>query len=55
MSRGEANLANAGHTLYLARRDTIQKEGLYDAVLQRGEYAPDGTFRRNKQLAETRR
>ncbi len=52
LSRGEANLANAGHTLYLARRDTIRKEGLYDAVLQRGEYAPDGTFRRNPQLAE---
>lgn len=52
LSRGEASLANAGHAFYLARRDAIRKEGLYDAILQRGEYGPDGSFRRNKQMPE---
>ena len=52
LSRGEASLANAGLANYLPRRDAIRKEGIYDAIVQRGEYAPDGTFLRNKQLAE---
>lgn len=52
LSRGEVSLANSNLTLYLSRRDAIHKEGIYDAIVQRGEYAPDGTFRRNKQLPE---
>lgn len=52
LSRGEASLANAGLSFYLLRRDAMRKEGIYDAIVQRGEYAPDGTFLRNKQLAE---
>lgn len=52
LGRGEANLANAGYTFYLSRRETILQEGTYDAILQRGEFAPDGAFRRNKQLLE---
>lgn len=52
LSRGEASLANAGLAFYLPRRDAMRKEGIYDAILQRGEYAADGTFLRNKQLAE---
>lgn len=52
VARGEANLANFSHSSYLARRESIRKEGLYDAILQRGELTPAGTFQRNKQLAE---
>lgn len=52
LSRGEASLANAGLAFYLPRRDAMRKEGIYDAIVQRGEYAADGTFLRNKQLAE---
>ena len=52
LSRGEVSLANSNLTLYLSRRDAIRKEGIYDAIVQRGEYAPDGTFRRNQQLPE---
>lgn len=52
VARGEANLANASHSTYLARRASIRKEGTYDAFLQRGELRADGTFVRNRQLAE---
>ena len=52
LGRKEASLANAGHTVYLPRRDAIRREGLYDAIVQRGEYFPDGTFHRNKQMAD---
>jgi tripartite-type tricarboxylate transporter receptor subunit TctC len=51
-TRGEANLVNAGHSLYLARRESLQREGVLAAVLQRGEMQADGTFRRNRQLPE---
>jgi tripartite-type tricarboxylate transporter receptor subunit TctC len=52
LNRGEATLTNAGLTLYLSRRDAIRKEGIYDAIVQRGEYALDGTFQRNKHVPE---
>ncbi len=52
LSRDEANIANASHSTYLARRQSILREGLYDAVLQRGELTAGGTFRRNPQLPE---
>ncbi len=52
VARGEASLANAGHSNYLARRETIRKEGLYDAFVQRGELTPKGEFRRNAQLPD---
>lgn len=52
VARGEANLANAGDTTYLSRRETIRSEGLYDAIVQRGELTPEGNWRRNSQLAE---
>jgi tripartite-type tricarboxylate transporter receptor subunit TctC len=52
LSRDEANLANASHSTYLTRRDSIRAEGLYDAFLQRGELTADGAFRRNPQLPE---
>lgn len=52
VARGEASLTNAGHSAYLARRESIRKEGLYDAVVQRGEMTPARTFQRNKQLQE---
>lgn len=52
VARDEANLANFSHSAYLARRESIAKEGLYDALIQRGELTPAGTFQRNKQLAE---
>lgn len=52
VARGEANLANFSHSSYLARRDSIRKEGLYDAIAQRGELTPAGTFQRNKQLPD---
>lgn len=52
VARDEANLANASHTTYLARRDSIRQEGTYDAILQRGELSADGTFKRNPQLLE---
>ncbi|CAN0452461.1 unnamed protein product, partial [Phaeothamnion confervicola] len=52
VARGEANLANASHSTYLSRRESIQKEGLYDAFLQRGELTATGTYQRNKQLPE---
>jgi tripartite-type tricarboxylate transporter receptor subunit TctC len=51
-TRGEATLANAGHSLYLTRRETLQREGVLEAILQRGEMQADGTFRRNRQLPE---
>lgn len=52
LSRGEANISNAGHTVYLSRRAAIRAEGIYDAIVQRGEYAPDGTFKRNNQMPD---
>jgi tripartite-type tricarboxylate transporter receptor subunit TctC len=52
LSRDEANLANASHSTYLTRRESIRAEGLYDAFLQRGELTPDGAFRRNPSLPE---
>lgn len=52
LSRDEANLANASHNTYLTRRDSIRQEGLYDAVLQRGELDSSGAFRRNAQLPD---
>ncbi len=52
LSRGEATLANTTHALYLSRRDAIRQEGIYDAIVQRGEIALDGTSRRNKLLPE---
>lgn len=50
VARGEASLANVSHTTYLARRESIVKEGLYDAFLQRGELTAAGAFKRNAQL-----
>ena len=50
VARGEASLANVSHTTYLARRESIVKEGLYDAFLQRGELTASGEFKRNAQL-----
>ena len=52
VARGEASVVNAGHSVYLSRRDGIVKEGVYDAILQRGELKPDGTFVRNHELTE---
>ncbi len=52
VARGEANLANASHSTYLARKEGIQKEGLYDAVIQRGELTAAGSFKRNAQLPD---
>lgn len=52
LARGEVNLDNGGLTAYLAHRDTIQREGLYDAIVQRGEFNADGTFRRNRLIPE---
>ncbi len=51
VARGEASLANVSHTTYLARREGIVKEGLYDAFLQRGELTAGGDFKRNAQLS----
>ena len=50
VERGEANLANASHSTYLSRRDSIQQGGLYDAFLQRGELTAAGGYLRNRQL-----
>lgn len=52
VARGEANIANAGDTTYLSRRESIRAEGIYDAIVQRGELTAAGTFRRNHQLAD---
>jgi len=52
LARGEVNLDNGGLTAYLARRDAIRQEGLDDAIVQRGEFDPDGTFRRNRLIPE---
>jgi tripartite-type tricarboxylate transporter receptor subunit TctC len=52
VARGETNLANATHSAYLSRRDTIKQEGIYDAFLQRGELTAGGSFKRNVQLPE---
>lgn len=52
LARNEASIANASHNTYLARRQSIVKEGLYDAVAQRGELTAAGAFKRNAQLAE---
>jgi tripartite-type tricarboxylate transporter receptor subunit TctC len=51
-TRGEANVVNAGHSLYLARRQSLEREGVLEAILQRGEMQADGTFRRNRQLPD---
>jgi tripartite-type tricarboxylate transporter receptor subunit TctC len=51
VARGEANLANASHNTYLSRRESILKEGAYDAFLQRGELTAGGVFKRNAQLS----
>ena len=52
IARDEANLANASHNTYLSRRESILKEGAYDAFLQRGELKASGAFRRNAQLPD---
>ena len=52
LARGEVSLDNGGLIAYLARREAIRQEGLYDAILQRGELNPDGTFRRNRLIPE---
>lgn len=52
LRRNEVNLSNMGLAGYLATRDIIFKEGIYDAVLQRGEAGAHGNFRRNLQIPE---
>lgn len=52
LSRNEVNLDTLGLTAYLASRDTIRQEGIYDAIVQRGELAPDGSFQRNRLIPE---
>lgn len=52
LARGEITLSNSGLSTYLQLRDRIRGEGLYDAVLQRGEVGIDGILRRNKKIGE---
>jgi tripartite-type tricarboxylate transporter receptor subunit TctC len=52
LARGEVNLDNGGLVAYLARRDAIRQEGIFDAIVQRGELNPDGSFRRNRLIPE---
>ena len=52
LARGEVSLDTGGLTTYLARRESIRREGLYDAIVQRGELNADGTFRRNRLIPE---
>ena len=52
LSRNEVNLDTLGLTAYLASRDAIRQEGVYDAIVQRGELNPDGSFRRNRLIPE---
>jgi hypothetical protein len=52
LARNEVSLDTLGLTAYLASRDAIRQEGIYDAVVQRGELNPDGTFGRNRLIPE---
>jgi len=52
LTRGEVNLAVAALPIYLSRRDAIRHEGLYDAIVQRGELGLDGRFLRNASISE---
>jgi len=52
LARGEVSLDTGGLTTYLARRESIRREGLYDAIVQRGELNADGTFRRSRLIPE---
>jgi tripartite-type tricarboxylate transporter receptor subunit TctC len=52
LARGEVNLDTGGLTAYVANRDAIRQYGIYEAIVQRGELNPDGTFRRNRLIPE---
>jgi tripartite-type tricarboxylate transporter receptor subunit TctC len=52
LTRNEVSLDTLGLTAYLAGRDAIRQEGIYDAIVQRGELNPDGTFGRNRLIPE---
>ena len=52
LSRNEVNLDTLGFSAYLPSRNAIRQEGIYDAILQRGELNPDGSFRRHRLIPE---
>ena len=52
LARGEVSLNNSSLLFYLSNRETILKEKLYDAILQRGDMGQDGILRRNRALPD---
>jgi tripartite-type tricarboxylate transporter receptor subunit TctC len=48
--QGEATAADAGAALYMPNADAWRREGLFDAIAQRGELGEDGTFHRSPML-----
>jgi tripartite-type tricarboxylate transporter receptor subunit TctC len=47
---GEASVADAGAALYMPNADSWKREGLFDALAQRGELGEDGNFHRSAML-----
>jgi tripartite-type tricarboxylate transporter receptor subunit TctC len=47
---GEANIADAGAALYMPNANSWQREGLFDAIAQRGELGDDGKFHRSSMM-----
>lgn len=45
--QGEANATDVGAPFYLPNKDAWEREGIFHAVLQRGDLQADGSFRRS--------
>ena len=49
---GEATVVDAGAALYMPNADSWKREGLFDALVQRGELGEDGNFHRSAMLPD---
>ena len=52
LARGEVNLDTIGLSAYQANRETFRQEGIFQPLVQRGEFNSNGSFSRNKLIPD---